>query len=84
RRRVGLTSARSGVGTLWSNWPLIVPLLAFAIAAMIVPTMTNVATTDDWGYTRAVEILYYDSDLVMFPVVAATAIGQVLWGGLFA
>ena len=51
---------------------------------MIVPTMTNVATTDDWGYTRAVEILYYDSELVVFPVVAATAVGQVLWGGLFA
>jgi hypothetical protein len=56
----------------------------FAIAAMIVPTMTNIATTDDWGYTRSVEILYWDIELKIFPVVAATAVGQVLWGGLFA
>ncbi|MBA2468351.1 MAG: hypothetical protein H0V37_02975, partial [Chloroflexia bacterium] len=84
RPRVTFTPSRSAVRGLWSNWPLLFPLLAFAIAAAIVPTMTNVATTDDWGYTRAVEILYYDSELVMFPVVAATAIGQVLWGGLFA
>ena len=83
-RRARLRSARAGVGMCRSNWPLFVPLLAFAVAATVVPTMTNVATTDDWGYTRAVEILYYDSELVMFPVVAATAIGQVLWGGLFA
>lgn len=82
--RVTFESRRSTLRSLWSNWPLAFPLIAFAIAAMIVPTMTNVATTDDWGYTRAVEILYYDSELVMFPVVAATAIGQVLWGGLFA
>jgi hypothetical protein len=75
---------RAGLASLPSHWPLLIPLLAFAVAAMIVPTMTNVATTDDWGYTRAVEILYYDSELVMFPVVAATAIGQVMWGGLFA
>ncbi len=67
-----------------ANWPVLVPLALFAIAAMIVPTMTNLATTDDWAYSRAVEILYEDGKLVMFPVVAATSIGQVLWGGLFA
>lgn len=83
-RRVRFTPARPRLGGILGHWPLLLPLLAFAVAAMIVPTMTNVATTDDWGYTRAVEILYYDSELVMFPVVAATAVGQVFWGGLFA
>ncbi|MDQ3657452.1 MAG: glycosyltransferase family 39 protein, partial [Chloroflexota bacterium] len=83
-RQVRFTPAHSRAAGFVSNWPLLVPLIAFAIAAMIVPTMTDVATTDDWGYTRAVEILYYDSELVMFPVIAATAIGQVLWGGFFA
>jgi hypothetical protein len=66
------------------NWPVLIPLALFAIAATIIPTMTNVATTDDWAYTRAVEILYWDVRLTMFPVVAATAVGQVFWGGLFA
>ena len=59
-------------------------LALFAVAAVIVPTMTNIATTDDWGYTRSVEELYWNIDLVVYPVVAATAIGQVFWGGLFA
>jgi len=66
------------------NWPVLIPLVLFAIAATIIPTMTNISTTDDWAYTRAVEILYWDVRLTMFPVVAATAVGQVFWGGLFA
>ena len=66
------------------NWPFLIPLVLFGIAAAVIPTMTDVATTDDWGYTRSVEILYWDIRLTIFPVVAATAVGQVLWGGLFA
>ncbi len=63
--------------------PVGVVLALFAIAAFIVPTMTPVATTDDWGYTRSVEILLDDGTLKVFPVVAATAVGQILWGALF-
>jgi len=65
------------------NWPLLLVLAAFAIAAFIVPTMTQIATTDDWGYTRSVEILLDEGTLKVFPVVAATAVGQILWGALF-
>lgn len=72
------------IRSLIVNWPLAVPLVLFTIAATIIPTMANIATTDDWAYTRAVEILYWDVRLTMFPVVAATAVGQVFWGGLFA
>ncbi|MGI8486729.1 MAG: ArnT family glycosyltransferase [Thermomicrobiales bacterium] len=75
---------RGGMRAMASNWQVLIPLVLFAIAAVIVPTMTNIATTDDWGYTRSVEILYWDIKLTVFPVVAATAIGQVFWGGLFA
>jgi hypothetical protein len=64
-------------------WPAAVMLALFAIAATIVPTMTQVATTDDWGYTRSVEILLDEGTLKVFPVVAATAVGQILWGALF-
>lgn len=66
------------------NWPVLIPLVLFAIAAMVIPTMANIATTDDWGYSRSVEILVEDLHLRIFPVVAATAVGQVLWGALFA
>lgn len=63
---------------------MLIPIVLFAIAAMIVPTMTDIATTDDWGYTRSVEILLDEGHLRIFPVVAASAVGQVLWGALFA
>jgi len=83
-RAFAFTRRRSILRTLVDNWPVAIPLLLFAIAAAIIPTMTNISTTDDWAYTRSVEILYWDIRLTMFPVVAATAVGQVLWGGLFA
>jgi 4-amino-4-deoxy-L-arabinose transferase-like glycosyltransferase len=66
------------------HWPLIAVLLAFAAAAFVVPTLTPIATTDDWGYSRSVEILYYQGELKIFPVVAASAVFQVIWGYLFA
>jgi hypothetical protein len=46
--------------------------------------MTPVATTDDWGYSRSVEILLDERRLTVFPVVAATAVFQILWGAVFA
>lgn len=70
--------------TLVHEWPVLIALAVFAAAAIIVPTMTNIATTDDWAYTRSVEHLYWDIKLVVFPVVAASAVGQIFWGGLFA
>ncbi|MBA2758305.1 MAG: glycosyltransferase family 39 protein [Chloroflexia bacterium] len=73
-----------GMLTAIRNWPVAVILAVFAVSAMVVPTMTDIATTDDWGYTRSVEILYYDGVLTVFPVVAATAVTQILWGALFA
>lgn len=75
---------REALRAIGRNWAVLIPLALFALAAVIVPTMTNIATTDDWGYTRSVEELFWNNHLVVYPVVAATAIGQVFWGGLFA
>jgi hypothetical protein len=66
------------------HWPVLAVLAFFAAAAFVVPTLAPVATTDDWGYSRSVEILYHDGDLRVFPVVAATAVFQIVWGWLFA
>lgn len=65
------------------HWPVLVVLTAFASAASIVPTFAPIATTDDWAYTRSVEILYHEGTLRVFPVVAATAVSQIAWGTLF-
>lgn len=58
--------------------------VAFLATAFVVPILTPIATTDDWAYTRSVEILYHERRLEIFPVVAATAVFQVAWATLFA
>ena len=83
--------ARSGGGRglavalrlLRSHLGIVLVLAAFAASAFIVPTMMPVATTDDWGYTRSVEILLDEGRLTVLPAVAATAVFQILWGALF-
>ncbi len=80
RVRGGIRIALRG---LRSNLALLLVLAAFAATAFIVPTLLNVATTDDWGYTRSVEILLDEGRLTVLPAVAATAVFQILWGALF-
>jgi hypothetical protein len=66
------------------HWVLALVLLAFGVAATWVDVLTPIATTDDWGYSRSVEILLDERRLTVFPVVAATAVFQILWGALFS
>ena len=54
-----------------------------ALAAIVVPIFTPVATTDDWAYARSAQILLAERRLVVFPVVAATAVFQIVWGAIF-
>lgn len=70
-------------GWLRNTWPLLVVLLGFAIAAVIVPTLTQVSTTDDWAYSRSAQILVQEGRLTIFPVVAATSVFPILWNALF-
>ncbi|MDQ3695384.1 MAG: glycosyltransferase family 39 protein [Chloroflexota bacterium] len=65
------------------HWPVLLVFVAFAAAAVVVPTLAPVATTDDWGYARSAQLLVQEQRLVVFPVVAATAVFQVVWGALF-
>ncbi len=76
-------ASRSALRGLRSHLALLFVLAAFAATAFIVPTLLNVATTDDWGYTRSVEILLDEGRLTVLPAVAATAVFQILWGALF-
>ena len=65
------------------NGALILVFAAFALAAMVVPTLAPVATTDDWAYARSAQILLDEGRLTVFPVVAATAVFQIVWGAIF-
>jgi len=90
-----MQAVRGGVGTpratartwvrriLARHWPIVLVLGLFAASAFVVPTLTPVATTDDWGYARSVQILVHDGRLEIFSVVAATAVFQIVWGALF-
>ena len=88
---LGRREARSGsprglamtLRLLRSHLAIILVLAAFAASAFVVPTLMPVATTDDWGYTRSVEILLDEGRLTVLPAVAATAVFQILWGALF-
>jgi 4-amino-4-deoxy-L-arabinose transferase-like glycosyltransferase len=64
-------------------WPILAVLTLFFGTALVVPVLTPVATTDDWGYSRSVEILLDEGHLTVFPVVAATAVFQIGWGAAF-
>jgi hypothetical protein len=66
-----------------ANVALLAVYVAFAVAAVVVPTLAPVATTDDWAYARSAQILLAEGRLTIFPVVAATAVFQVVWGALF-
>ncbi len=70
--------------TARNHWLLATVLIVFFAAAIWVDVLTPVATTDDWGYSRSSEILLDSHHLEIFPVVAATAVFQVVWGALFA
>src|SRR3954471_6864080 len=81
-RRAAITMAQI-VAWMRANWALLAVYAAFALAAVVVPTLTPVATTDDWAYARSAQILLGQARLTIFPVVAATAVFQIIWGALF-
>jgi 4-amino-4-deoxy-L-arabinose transferase-like glycosyltransferase len=80
--RVGVVEKARTFG--FRYWPIVLVLGVFAATAFVIPTMNPVATTDDWGYSRSVEILLDEGHLTVFPVVAATAVFQIGWGTAFA
>lgn len=56
---------------------------AFVASTFLVPTLAPVAVSDDFVYARSVGTLVEEGELRILPA-AATAVAQVLWGGLFA
>lgn len=76
-------TAAHSLAWLRAVWPLLAVLCGFAIAAAVVPVLTQVSTTDDWAYSRSAQILVQEGRLTIFPVVAATAVFPVFWAGLF-
>jgi 4-amino-4-deoxy-L-arabinose transferase-like glycosyltransferase len=82
-RRWPVTASSRLLDSSTPRLPITLVLLAFAVAAVVVPTLAPVATTDDWAYARSAQILLDEARLTIFPVVAATAVFPIVWGALF-
>ena len=63
--------------------PLSLVLGAYVLAAFVVPTFAPVSISDDWTYTRSVEILHRTGELEVLPVAAAAVVFQTVWAWLF-
>ena len=64
--------------------PLIGVLLAFVASLFIVPTMANAPVSDDWVYSRSVEILIHQQKLHILDLSVVTLVFQVVWGAIFS
>jgi hypothetical protein len=64
--------------------PPSVVLLAYAGSALVVPTLANVAVTDDWVYFRSVETLLVEHRLSVHQMSSAALVFQTVWGAAFA
>ncbi|MGI9148391.1 MAG: hypothetical protein ACR2IK_17890 [Chloroflexota bacterium] len=80
RRAGALVAARVQL----SHAAVALPLAAYAVAALIIPTLANVAVTDDWVYYRGVETLLLQHQLRVHEMSSAATVFQTLWGAAFA
>ena len=83
-----LTRARGRAGSRALRLPahagLAAVLVAYAASALVIPTLANVAVTDDWVYYRSVETLLIDRQLRVHDMSSAALVFQTVWGALFA
>jgi hypothetical protein len=72
------------VALLGGHWPLLAVFAAFIASLFIIPTMANVPVSDDWVYSRSVEILVRNQHLHILDLSVVTLIFQVVWGAIFS
>lgn len=73
-----------GQGPLVAHWPVGLVLACYIASAWAIPTLANVAVTDDWVYYRTVEQLLADHVLRVHEMASAALVFQTVWGAGFA
>ncbi|MGB3330548.1 MAG: glycosyltransferase family 39 protein, partial [Thermomicrobiales bacterium] len=63
---------------------ILLVLVAFLATWLIIPTMADVPVSDDWVYSRSVEILLQHQHLKILDLSVVTLVSQVIWGALFS
>jgi len=72
------------VTRLGDHLPLLAVFAAFVASLLIIPTMANVPVSDDWVYSRSVEILVRNQHLHILDLSVVTLVFQVVWGATFS
>jgi hypothetical protein len=63
---------------------ILIVLALFMGTWLVVPTMVNAPVSDDWVYSRSVEILLHEQELKILDLSVVTLVSQVIWGALFS
>ena len=82
--RRAMAERRGSAGGIARHWAVLVVLGGYIGAAFVIPTLANVAITDDWVYYRSVESLLVQHQLRIHDLSSAALVFQIAWGGLFA
>lgn len=64
-------------------WPVIAVVAGFLATLFVIPVMVDAPVSDDWVYTRSVEILLDTGHLKIFDLAVVTLVFQVVWGAIF-
>lgn len=68
---------------LRAHWPLGAVLGAFFLTLFVVPTLANVAISDDWVFMWSAEKLVETGKLEVHPLVSPHLVFQAVWGAAF-
>lgn len=69
---------------LAAHWPAIALVGAFLATMTVIPIFADVPSTDDWVYSRSVEILINQGRLEILDLTVVTLVFQVVWGAIFS
>ena len=84
-RGAGSELARSWwVAPILRHRHLVAVLVAYVVAAMVIPTFIAAPVGDDWVYSRSVEILVREGRLRILDLSVVTLVFQVIWGAAFS
>lgn len=78
------TATSDGLRLLAVHWPVLAVVGVFLATMTVVPVFANVPSTDDWVYSRSVEILVNQGRLEIHDLTVVTLIFQVVWGAIFS
>lgn len=63
---------------------VIAVIATYLLACLVVPVLTPVSISDDWTYTRSVEILIREGRFQILDIAGASALFQILWAAPLA